>query len=122
MQSITQRLAAYEQERRETDATLRDHYGLQHKPWPWEEPLPEIRLSADTLVTLADSIKIAINQRDALATVSAYSDHTRGIEVRVNTHEEAEQLLRLLPETMRHRVTVHANEDSHAESAQYART
>jgi hypothetical protein len=119
MQSITQRLAAYEQERRETDATLRDHYGLQHKPWPWEEPLPEIRLSADTLVTLADSIKLAVAQRRLLSTQQAARED-RCVEVRVNTREEAEQLRQLLPQDVRSLVSIYVSEDDNVDLEQLA--
>lgn len=118
MQSITQRLAAYEQERRETDATLRDHYGLQHKPWPWEEPLPEIRLSADTLVTLADSIKLAVAQRRLLSPLPASAN--KGVEVRVNTREEAEQLRQLLPQDVRSLVSIYVSEDDNVDLEQLA--
>ena len=120
MQSINQRLATYEQERRDLDATLRDHYGLQHKPWPWEQPLPQMRLAADALVALAASIKTAVRQRRSLAPLQV--EHAdKCVEVRVNTHEEAEQLLQLLPQDMRSLVAIHASEDSHVDSEQYAR-
>ena len=120
MQTIIQRLAAYEQERSAADAALRDHYGLNHKPWPWEEKLPEVRLAADTLVTLADSIKIAVAQRALHATATGTSP-SKGVEVRVNTQAEAAQLRMLLPADVREHVEIHVSEDSHVDSEQYAR-
>jgi hypothetical protein len=106
--STMERLHAFDAERRHEQAQLIRHYSMQEKCWPWEEPLPTLHADADTIVRMADAVKLAIaQQRQTTTTPGVYSP----VEVRLGTRSERDQLLNLLPQDMRALVRIVVDEN-----------